>query len=45
MAGHETRMRVNRKSCMLLVEKPERKRPLEGKDVGGCIILKGILER
>jgi hypothetical protein len=41
--GHVARMREKRKVYRLLVGKPEGRRPLGDKDVGGWIILRWIL--
>jgi hypothetical protein len=42
-AGHVTRMGEKRNAYRLLVGKPEGRKPLEGQDVGGWIILGWIL--
>jgi hypothetical protein len=43
--GYVEEMEARRNACRILVGKPEGKRPLGRKDVGGWIILKWILER
>jgi hypothetical protein len=44
-AGHIARMRAKRSAYRILVGKPEGKRPLARKEVGGWTVLKWILER